>query len=686
MKIKNKLIIVNLLVFVLFMATFFLFYFSAQRLFSLKELERDTIQLRNRMLSLEYANNAVLKSSDIPLYKMERAYQALSKSLNELAANENLKYLEPETEKRIKLYYDFITTKDFETYNKDMVKEISTLRPRIYGSSIENVYLDWKTGQMTDRSLYDRIQVVRMKILEFSDWYHPFSVQFKQITDEVLQTVQAQITWVLGLTGTALAISLGVSLSVIILIYRNMISKIRNVRQGIASISGGNLTTRIKVDWDDELATMSENFNTLTETIWQRLNTIGSIIHNIGQSLTQDPDTTQLEQTILQLAIENTHAENGAFYKVDSENQTIFPVHKTDGFAPPYDPQIYEQAVPFGKTILGIAAMTGEPVFVKEQGGQNLIPRRHSVERNYISSCIVMPLISERDLIGILCLEKNTKNSLFRDMDYSNILSFIEFSAVTLKNLEKYSELLKSTGLNRELQIASDIQKSLLPPKIPKVPRFDIAVQTYTVKGISGDIYDFFPVDHGRWLFCMAEVMEKGIASSMILVILRTLIRILVRPGQDPSELLNQLLLNFRETTGITTPVQISVCLMEPEENGFIYCGTEDQKMLLYSHEKKSTSLIQSPQGDDGRFLSVRGTLEDFDTMILMTDGFYNAKNASGNTYGWNPVMKIVEKYSNRNSSWLQDAIVKDVKFFERETEQSDDRSMFIASFREKGK
>ena len=349
MKIKNKLIIVNLLVFLLFLGTFYLFYYSAQRLFSLKELETSTILLRNKMLSLEYANNAVLKSPDIPMYKMERAYMELNDSLNSLVNNENLKYLDESTERTIKLYFDFISARDFNTYYENIVREISSIRVQIYGSSIEKVYLNWKTGLMSDRELYDRINLIRMKILEFSDWYHPFSVQFKNITDEVLVSVQDQIIWVLYLTGAALAISILISLSAIVFIYRNMIIRIQRVRSGIAEISGGNLTTRIKIDWDDELATMSENFNILTETIWTRLNTIGSIIHNIGQSLTQDPETTRLEETILRLAIENTQGENGAFYKIDKERKIIYPVHKTSGYAPPYDPEKFSDEIPFGK-------------------------------------------------------------------------------------------------------------------------------------------------------------------------------------------------------------------------------------------------------------------------------------------------------------------------------------------------
>jgi sigma-B regulation protein RsbU (phosphoserine phosphatase) len=212
----------------------------------------------------------------------------------------------------------------------------------------------------------------------------------------------------------------------------------------------------------------------------------------------------------------------------------------------------------------------------------------------------------------------------------------------------------------------------------------DLSVKTYSVKGISGDIYDFFLVDRGKWLFCMAEVMEKGIASSMMLVILRTLIRILVRPGQDPAELLTVLLRNFTETTGMMTAIHINLCLMEPDRNRFSYCGTENQKILFHKSSTDSHKLIEAPVPVKGNYQSFKGEMEHRDSLVLMTDGFYDALNADGKSYGWNSVMQILKKYPDRSSSWLQEALVKDIRYFEKE--QSDDRTMFIARFKESEK
>lgn len=688
MKVKNKLLLTNLIVFTLFTITFFLFYLSTNHLMDLMDLQKEIKQLNGTILHYRYANNALLKSKDIPINNIEWLYNQLNSDLVALATNEDLSQLDELTVEELNIYYKYLKDRDFYKYFNNIHSEIFYFQSKIQNLSLEMVYQNWKNGIKIDNDLYNRIMAARFYINEYIDWYTPVTERLKIITNNILQTINIRIRYILLQTGIALMVSLIVSISVILSFYYRIIWRIRNVHRGIELISSGNLRTRIKIDSKDELATMGENFNNLSETIWNRLNTIGEIIHDVGQSLTQNPDSAHLEQTILQLAIDNTQAESGAFYRPDSTNRVLKPVHTTGSYAYPYDEKKFGNEIPYGKTILGMTAVSGEPYFVKEPGGQNLIPKRTELDRNYISSCIVLPLISEKEVLGIICLEKNnsgpdSSHARFRDMDFSNILSFIEFSAVTLRNLEKYSELLNSTGLNREMQIASDIQKSLLPPRIPNVPKFDISVNTYSAKGISGDIYDFFPIDQKRWLFCVAEVKEMGIASSMMLVILRTLLRILVRPDQEPAELMKVLYENFRETTGIDTEISVNLCLIEPDKQHYTYAGTEGQKMLIYHKESNSTSLLEAKIEENGEYTTHEGNLNNNDSILLLTDGFYKSKNALGKIYGWEPIQKILQKYNSKSSSWIQEAISKDITYFERDIEQFDDRTMFIAGYKE---
>ncbi|MDC7233356.1 MAG: SpoIIE family protein phosphatase [Spirochaetales bacterium] len=682
MRIRNKLYMINAAVFILFILIYTVFVFSTFDLLALKDLQRNAASVRNSILQVEYANRAVLNAPEAPVHNLQWAGDDADAKLKAFTENENLRYLSSDTVRKIeKIHLDFVR-QDFPSYMEKLNALVLEIRPKIYGTSISKMLIDIRIAPEPDKELLGQMTSISEMIRQYIIWHRPLSDSYVTVTNEIIQEVQGQIRRIMGQTILTMAAGLVFSVILIFMIYRNMISRLNHVRTGIRQISTGDLSTRINISSKDEMATIGTNFNLLTETIWQKLNNIGSIIHDMGQSLDEENTGLSLEQTILNLAVENTHADSGAFYTPDHESRTVQCLFRTTGYADPFEEGSQLEEIPFGQTIIGMSVMSGDPLFLKNLDGQNLIPRKNIFDKGYISSCLILPLISNKTVRGLLCLEKNSEKSFFSDMDYENILSFIEFSAITLNNLDQYSRLIESSGLNREMEIASDIQKSLLPPRLPRVGKFDISVKTFTLKGISGDIYDFFPLGKNRWLFCMAEVEEKGIASSMLLVILRTLVRILVKADQEPAEMLNNILENFYETTGIETPLKINLCLMEPDSRSFHYCGTAHQKMLLFDRKSGMMKLLDARQAGNKRFVSVKGALRQDVFLLLMTDGFYGVRNDQGEEYGWKPPQEILKKHSDKSLDWLLDALNKDVAYFERHLEQRDDRTVFIARFK----
>lgn len=682
MKIRNKLYLINASVFLLFSLIFTFFIYSSFELLDLKDLQRDAASVRNNILRVEYANRAVLNSNEAPVHNLKWSGETALLKLKEFSENKDLTYLDAETVKSIRKIHKDYLRQDFDQYMVDLSAAIFEIRPKIYGTSLNKQIVDITSSSDINGELYFPILDITVMIKNYILWHRPLADAYVTITNDIIQEVQDQIRRIMLQTALTMAAGIILSILIIFLIYRNMISKLQHVRTGIRKISSGDLLTRINVNSKDELATIGTNFNLLTETIWQKLNNIGSIIHDMGQSLEEEETSLSLEQTILDLAIENTHADSGAFYSPDHNNRKVRCLLKSSGFALPFEDQSLADELPFGQTIIGMSVLSGESLFLKNLDGQNLIPQKNMFDKGYISSCLILPLVTDKEVSGLLCLEKNSEKDFFSDMDYENIQSFIEFSAITMNNLAQYNRLIESSGLNREMEIASDIQKSLLPPRLPRVSNFDLSVKTFTLKGISGDIYDFFPLGKNRWLFCLAEVEEKGIASSMLLVILRTLVRILVKVDQEPAEMLNNILDNFYETTGIETALKINLCLMEPDMKTFHYCGTQGQKMLLFDKKSNQVKMISAQQKGNNRFISVKGSLRKDVFLLLMTDGFYAVRNENDEVYGWEPAQNILQKYSDKSLSWLQDAVNKDLSYFERHLEQRDDRTIFVARYK----
>ena len=93
----------------------------------------------------------------------------------------------------------------------------------------------------------------------------------------------------------------------------------------------------------------------------------------------------------------------------------------------------------------------------------------------FINSAIFIPLIISGSTVGILALALTRIESVFTDMDYAYMRSYGEFISLTLDNMQKYHELLKSHQINREIEVAADIQKTLLPERLPSLNNAEVA-------------------------------------------------------------------------------------------------------------------------------------------------------------------------------------------------------------------
>ena len=682
MKIRNKLFLINAAIFILFTIVFSVFIFSAFTLLDLKDLEREAAKVRLTILELEYANNAILNSENLPLHLLDWAGQQVEQNISDLKNNPSLRYLDKRTKTRIEDIEKMYIKLDFKSYFQTIAAPLTSIRPELSNTTAEILLRELEVSGNTDDPVYILLKETQQTVRSFIIRHFPISEVFRTFAEDIIAETNSLIRRLMIQTGITMLLGIIISLLIILLVFRNMIGRLNHVRDGIERISSGDLQIRIDESSKDEMALIAKNFNFLTSTIWQKLENIGTMMHDLGQSLTDESEKGNMELNILEAAMENTKAESGAFYIPDYESRVLSCQHKSGYFIPPYNVEEYGEKVPFGKTVLGMSVLSGEPLFLKDTTVQNLVPTGRTSTGHTISSCILLPLISEKQVIGILCLEKNSGSQQFTDMDFRNIQSFIEFAAVTLNNLTQYNELLQSSGLNREMEIASDIQKSLLPPRLPRVRGFDLTVKTYSLKGISGDIYDFFPLGQNRWLFCIAEVMEKGIASSMLLVILRTLVRILVGTNQEPAEMMNSIMDKFRDTTGLDIPLKISLLLMDSDKKQFEFCGTEGQNLLLYDKASDQQKIITARQKGPERYITVKGSLRRDVFLLLMTDGFYETTNESGKIYGWDPAKKILRDHSDKNAEWLQDAVNRDLEYFERNLQQRDDRTLFLAKFK----
>ena len=236
--------------------------------------------------------------------------------------------------------------------------------------------------------------------------------------------------------------------------------------------------------------------------------------------------------------------------------------------------------------------------------------------------------------------------------------------------------------LDREMVRVAEIQKSLLPARLPKVPGLDIAVSYKPADRAGGDYYDFFDLEDGRWGFLIADVSGHGTPAAVVMAMLRSMLHArcieCVTPGELLAEVNKQLCDQSSCYDG--TFVTAFFGVFDPAAKSLHYSCAGHNPPLLVDHQANVRELAdaQSPPLGIERgvtFLESTTQLASGDTLLLYTDGITEATNESGEQYGPKRLLSCVSE-DVPNAQHIIDCVTHKLMAFAASGPQTDDQTL----------
>ena len=263
-------------------------------------------------------------------------------------------------------------------------------------------------------------------------------------------------------------------------------------------------------------------------------------------------------------------------------------------------------------------------------------------------------------------------------------------SSLEKKHLRDMQDLyLKS--LEREMNIARDIQKEFLPAQLPDVPGWEIASYFEAAKEVAGDFYDAFTLPDGTLTFLVADVCGKGIGAALFMTLFRSLIHAAsisdqFSPGQEqkslsPAErlqhvisLTNNYVAETHEESNMFATVFIGI--LDPVSGKLSYINGGNEPPLIVGKDGKVHATLTRTGPAIGaiaqaKFIVKETSLASDDLLVAFTDGIPDTQNIDGEFFGNERLRELLMSHSSPTQ--LLNEIELDLGQFIGEAEQFDD-------------
>lgn len=243
--------------------------------------------------------------------------------------------------------------------------------------------------------------------------------------------------------------------------------------------------------------------------------------------------------------------------------------------------------------------------------------------------------------------------------------------------------------LDRELKVVSDIQRSLLPERLPDIPTLEIAAHYQTSQQAGGDYYDFFELPDGRWGILIADVSGHGTPAAVIMAVTHSIAHTHEHDPEPPSKLMHFINQHLcaRYTTNSGTFVTAFYGIYDPRTRRITYCRAGHCPPRVKRCKAGQIDGLDAapslPLGIDGdeQYDDITETLNVGDVVVFYTDGIIESRSRSGELFGVERLDSIINECTPDTETIIRRTLLS-IEDFTDDAPPPDDLTMLIAKVR----
>ncbi len=423
---------------------------------------------------------------------------------------------------------------------------------------------------------------------------------------------------------------------------------------------------------------VSTLFHLPTAEAFDRKITEVASLHNLTRLVRQVFDFDELVGTVTRMTVEVCEARS-AWLEIVEQGERALPTVGDRTKGPPVvkvaatqnisREQIADMNLVDGTSLRDAILDQKENIYISDVTKDRRIkqPIRSQLP---IRSLLIVPLVSHTEVIGILYVAKDFAHGFDKD-DIDVVSAFADQATIAIENSRLIKESLEKERLYREMMVAQEMQRRLLPQSLPLVEGVELTAVSSPAFEVGGDYYDFVRLDKHRLGIVVGDVSGKGVSAAFYMAEVKGIFQSLSKICTSPKEFLIKANHALRETIDRKSFVSMVYSILDTQ-NGELTLSRAGHCPVLYLSGERVEYVRPVGLGlglSDGAILDgvteeYRIQLKKHDICVFYTDGITEARNEAGEEFGYDRLLRVVRASREKSASQIEQDVLNEIYGF----------------------
>lgn len=299
-----------------------------------------------------------------------------------------------------------------------------------------------------------------------------------------------------------------------------------------------------------------------------------------------------------------------------------------------------------------------------------------------VRSVLAVPLGVGENVFGIIYADSPIAEGRFTEDHLKVLTTLASVAAIRVENARLTEEQFERERLERELQVASEIQQRFQPASAPQVAGYELQGISFPCYEIGGDYYDFIHKRNGNLVVALGDVSGKGTAAALLMSSLHAAVHAQFDTHGSLAETISSINRYLVESIPANRFVTLFYADLNPKtgELAFLNAGHNPPLIVHASGTMEQLAAGGLPLGimADADFREGRTTLNAGDVLVIYSDGVSEAVNPTGEEFGPTRLYEAVARNLDASAAGIRDRIESALTKFAQGTPAGDDITMVI--------